>query len=252
MLASKLLARVLPLVAVAAVSAPASAVELTTDVYAHHGIPGTDVDTALAIDLPVDVAVKQGDDFILCLDNFLFTETAGPVPLAWGTYDIGVNLDLNDDIPCETNLADVGTALLSLLGANVSGASLSVIAHLTEPGGIALSAFANDVSPLDPGKARIELRHTAAVVPVDATVQRGNSKRQKWVFGNIANGASTGPADVRPGDYTVRLAPAGTGVTAVGPVVLTLPEPYVGHFYFAVGSLDSGTFDLIELVIPGL
>ena len=35
-------------------------------------------------------------------------------------------------------------------------------------------------------------------------------------------------------------------------VVVNLPEPGVSHYFFAVGTLESGTFDLIELVIPGL
>ena len=43
----------------------------------------------------------------------------------------------------------------------------------------------------------------ANVVPVDATVQRGKSKKQKAVFEDVANGGSAGPADIRPGEHPI-------------------------------------------------
>ncbi len=47
------------------------------------------------------------------------------------------------------------------------GDNATIVAHLTDTGEPALTVYANDVSTLAEGDARVAVRHTAATGPVD-------------------------------------------------------------------------------------
>ena len=79
------------------------------------------------------------------------------------------------------------------------GANVTVVAHLTESGKPTLTPYANDVSALPVGKARVIVRHDAAAPEVDVraggepvtqvTAPRTLRDLDEWT-GHIAKGGS--------------------------------------------------------------
>jgi hypothetical protein len=224
---------------IAGTSAPSVAVADDGDASAYvvHGIPGQDLDLDPA--LPVDVSV----DGMCALPGFTFGEIVGPISLPEGIYAIAISLE-NGDEPCAND--PVIEAEVELMG----GTSYSIVAFLTEDGAPTAGLFTNDLSPTGRGKARVIAHHTAAAPPVDISVRRDNPWSPGLDILNFANGDQAA-AEVRPGEWYVSFAPAGTDVVVFGPAMVQF-KPFSAYLVFAVGSVDTGSFTLLTENVRGL
>ena len=220
----KVLSAALAVFAFAGVSAltaaPAQAAS-TSQVSVVHGIPGT----------PVDVYVNGKKT----LPNFQPGKVAGPLTLAAGSYDLALTKPGG-------KLAD---AILKVNGAKVpGGANLSLVAHLTADGKPTITPFANDVSKVAAGQARLIVRHTAAAPAVD--VRAGG----KPVFSNLTN-PNEAKADLPAGTVSADVVLAGSSTVVLGPKNLTLKEG-TATIVYAVGSANDKTLALVAQTITGL
>lgn len=202
-----------------------------------HGIPG----------LPVPVDVFVNGDYLLSFD---FNESAGPLALAEGDYDIEIRLQ--------------GTTVLSRTVSPELGKNYTIIAHLTyidgSSNGIALSLFENNIEPLRNGRTRITVRHTADAPTVDLDLQRaitwesGYSARYLFVGGqklsNMDGGTpgSFGSVDIWGGEMLAVLYPNRSTMPAFdsGSVFFDAGTNYI---VYAIGSLFDGTFTLFVQAI---
>ena len=196
-----------------------------------HAIPG----------LPVPVDVYVNGDYLLSFD---FNESAGPLALPRGDYDIEIRLN--------------GTTVLSRSVSPEAGKDYTIIAHLTfidgESNGIALSLFENNNAPLRSGRTRITVRHTADAPAVDLDLQRvyssesGYSGRTLFVGSQgLSNDdglkpASFGSIDFWGGDLNAMLYPAGSTQPAFSSGTNFAPD--MNYIVYAIGSLFDGTFTL--------
>lgn len=203
----------------AATMSPAYAASSKVSVV--HGIPDT----------PVDVYVNGKKT----LDNFKPGDVAGPLTLPEGKYDIALTK------PGEA----VDKAILKVDDAAVpGGANISLAAHLSADGKPQITPFANDVSKVDAGKARLIVRHTAAAPAVD--VRAGG----KPVFEGLTN-PKEAKADVAAGTVKADVVLAGTDTVAIGPADLNLKEG-TATIVYAIGSADAKNLDLVAQTISGL
>src|SRR4029453_2919748 len=128
----------------AAAVAPAHAASDAT-VSILHGVP----------DATVDVYVNGK----ALLKNFKPGTLTDPQMLPAGSYDLKV---------VKAGDGPDGDAIMSANNVKVpGGANVTVVAHLTESGKPTLTPYANDVSDLPAGKARVIVRHAAAAPEVD-------------------------------------------------------------------------------------
>jgi hypothetical protein len=202
-----------------------------------HAIPG----------LPAPVDVYVNGSYLLSFD---FNESAGPLPLPRGDYDIEIKLQ--------------GTTVLSRTVSPMPGKNYTIMAHLTfvdgESNGIALSLFQNNVEPLRNGRTRITVRHTADAPAVDLDLQRiytsesGIAARQLFVgTQGLANDdgkkpLSFGSIDLWGGQLIAVLYPAGSGQPAFDSGAVTF-EPNMNYIVYAIGSLFDGSFTLFVQAI---
>jgi hypothetical protein len=210
-------------------------------VYVVHGIPGTDLDSNGDPELPVDISVNGG----CALEGFRFGEIVGPIMLEPGSYDIEISPADPDD-PCS------GAPVISVSGLMLEeGTNYSIVAHLDEFGGPTASAFVNNVEATGRGKARLIAHHTAAAPAVDVTVSREeDGTGPSLTIADFVNGDQA-EAEVRPGEWWVSIAPAGTGMPVFGPAGIEL-SPFKAYLVYAVGSVDTGSFTLLVESIAGL
>jgi hypothetical protein len=210
-------------------------------VFVIHGIPGIDLN--LDPELPVDIAVDGG----CLLQNFKFAEIAGPLSLPAGTYNIQIKL-ADAANPCG------GTTVIEADVPFEANEKCTVIAHLTEDGGITASKFTHDLSGIKRNKARILMHHTAYAPSVDimwTPLVRNISTRmnQKDEFEH----GDKYQIEVRPfpnDSWRMSLGPRGTGIT-----IFTQDfqfEDFTAYGMFAVGSVANGTFRFILNIIPGV
>ena len=193
----------------------------TSQVSVVHGIPGQ----------PVDVFVNGERT----LENFQPGDVAGPLSLEEGEYDIALTA------PGEA----VGEALLTVDNAAVPGnGNISLVAHLNAAGEPALTPFANDVSKLDAGQARLTVRHTAAAPAVD--VRAGGEP----VFEDLTN-PNEAKADLDAGTVSADVVLAGTETVALGPTDLNLKEG-TATIVYAIGSAEADSLDIVAQTIDGL
>ncbi|WP_127503982.1 DUF4397 domain-containing protein [Actinoplanes solisilvae] len=186
-----------------------------------HGIPGQ----------PVDVYVN-GEKTV---PGFQPGKVAGPLSLPGGEYDIAL-----------TKPGDaLGSALLTVENAEVPGdANISLVAHLDEGGKPVLTPFVNDTSKLDPGQARLIVRHTAAAPAVD--VRAGGQP----VFEDVTN-PKEGKADLDAGSVSADVVLAGTQTRVLGPAEVNLREG-AATIVYATGSAEDKTLALVTQTITGL
>ncbi|QSB14125.1 DUF4397 domain-containing protein [Natronosporangium hydrolyticum] len=204
-----------------ALASPAQAQE-TSQVSVVHGIPGQDVDVYV-----------DGDAL---LEGFAPGEIAGPLDLPAGAYDIVITAPGGDPD---------SEAILEVDGAEVpGGANLSLVAHLSEDGEPTLTPFANDVSEVAAGDARLTVRHTAAAPAVD--VRAGGEP----VFTDLTNPNEDG-ADLPAGTVDADVVLAGTEDVVLGPADLDLAEG-TATIVYAIGSAEDDTLDLVVQTIDGL
>jgi len=151
---------VLALLGLAPVAAAQSA-----SVYVVHGIDGRDL--GLDQPLPVDVLANGS---ICLLQNFTFGTVAGPVALNAGTYNLQISL-ANTSNPC-TNPAVI-TADVTFAAGEIA----SVIANLDGNGAPTANKYTEDLSALNTGMSRVNIRHDAWAPAVDIKLHKVNSAR---------------------------------------------------------------------------
>ncbi len=190
-----------------------------------HAIPG--------LPEPVEVFANGASLF-----SFDYKDSAGPLKLDPGTYDLEVKL--------------AGATVLSASATVEAGNNYTAIAHLTrvENGdpGIALSLFENAAGGTGPGLTRLSVRHVADAPAVDVYLYRGGGQRLIASVEDASNedGATpsqVGPVKLRPGAYRVELNVAGTDTAAFESDKFVL-NPHKAYIVYAIGSIDDGSFEL--------
>jgi hypothetical protein len=152
-------------------------------------------------------------------------DVIGPLDLAPGSHEVA----FSDDQGEWTSSVDVA-----------EGATTDVVVHRpAEVGGEpVVTAYPNNGDPIEAGKARVLLAHTATTAPADVVVDG------QTVFTNIANGEYA-EADVAAGSHEVSLLPAGVkGSPILGPLDVDLKPGTVTHV-FAVGNPKDGSMNVI-------
>lgn len=208
--------------ALALAAAPAAAAQETGQVRVVHGIPDT----------PVDVYV----DGQRALDDFQPGTSAGPVALPAGDREVAL-------FPADAADSS-GTPLLTATADVPAGGAATLVAHLTADGQPAITPFADDLSAVPAGQARLVVRHTAAAPAVD--VLAGG----KAVVSGLTN-PNQKALEVPAGTVSAAVAAAGTTDPVIGPAGLDLKEG-TATFVHAIGSLDKKNLDLVVVTVDGL
>ena len=208
---------------VLALAAPALASSHESDVTVVHGIPGATVDVWV-----------DGEPF---LEGFEPSTVTDPQPLPEGTYSIAVYAAGSDPESDDPVIAEDDYEV-------PGGANVSLVAHLTEDGTPALSAFANDVSELGDGDARLTARHAAAAPATDVRADGD------VIIDGFTNG-DEGTVEVPAGTYAADVTLAGEDEAVIGPADLDLAAG-THYIAYAIGSADEGDLDLIVQTIDGL
>lgn len=208
---------------VLALAAPAMADSHESDVTVVHGIPGATVDVWV-----------DGEPF---LEGFEPETITDPQALPEGTYAIavfeaGADPEEDDAVIPEDDYEVPG------------GANVSLVAHLTEDGTPALSAFANDVSGLGEGDARLTARHAAAAPATDVRADGD------VIVDGFSNGEE-GTVEVPAGTYSAEVTLAGEDDAVIGPADLDL-EAGTHYIAYAIGSAEEESLGLIVQTIGGL
>ena len=194
----------------------------TSEVSVLHGVPG----------LTVDVYANGTK----LLSNFKPGTLTDPVALPEGTYDLKV---------FAAGKGPSGAPAIEAKGVKVpSGADITVVAHLDGGGKPVLTPYVNDTSTLQPGKARITVRHDAAAPAVD--VRAGGTP----VFKGLTN-PNEAKADVAAGTVKADVVLAGTSTVAIGPANLNLKEG-TNTIVYAWGSAKDKNLKLAVQTIAGL
>ena len=229
-------------------SSPTGAQDSTVSVYAVHGIPQSLFDVLGAATTDVDVyAVPTGAgglDAATPAVTFAFGDTAGPLEVPAGVYDVFV-------YPAgATPAADGSDAVLDLTTPDLpGGASAVIVAQLNEAGdGGALSPFVLDSTPTAAGQARVQAFHTAAAPEVDVELADGSP-----LFPGLVNAvtdpaaATQDPVEVPAGTYGLQVAtPDDSLVVPLGDFDLA---PGSASFAFAVGGVADESFQVVPLVV---
>ncbi|MFE2277402.1 DUF4397 domain-containing protein [Streptomyces sp. NPDC059454] len=209
-----------------AVTAPAAAVPAaggddTAMVSVFHGVPG----------LTADV-YANGEEL---LGDFEPGTVTDPQPLDAGTYDIQV---------FEAGQGPEGTPAVEKEIKVPAGANATIAAHLSADGEPRLTAFVNDTSEVDAGKAGLTVRHVAAAPAVD--VRAGGQP----VFKGLENpGEETTVVDA--GTVPADVVLAGTDTVAIGPAELNLEEG-ASTIVYAWGSADDKNLALATQTLSGM
>jgi hypothetical protein len=223
---------------------PTGAQDGTVDVYAVHGVTAA----ALGGDSAVDVyAVPTGSGLADAAPalTFEFGDTAGPLAVPAGAYDVFV-------YAAGATPADDGSdAVLTLTTPSLpGGASAVIVAHLNEAGDAAvLSPFVLDASPTAAGQARVQPFHTAAAPTVDVQLPDGTDLFPGLVNADTDAAAATqDPLEVPAGDYDLDVAtPDDSLVVPIGPFSLAAGNAY---FVFAIGGVADESFTVAAIAIP--
>ncbi|CAL9392996.1 DUF4397 domain-containing protein [Streptomyces sp. Tu 3180] len=202
-----------------AVAAPAQDDRAMVSVF--HGIPG----------LTVDV-YANGDEL---LGDFEPGTVTDPQALDAGTYDIQI---------FEAGQGPDGTPALEKEIKVPEGANATVAAHLGADGKPRLTAFVNDVSQVEAGKARLTVRHVAAAPAVD--VRAGGQP----VFTGLEN-PNEDTAEVDAGTVNADVVLAGTDTVAIGPADLDLKEG-TSNVVYAWGSAEDENLALKTQTFSGM
>ena len=138
-----------------------------------------------------------------------------------------------------------GSAVVATTAFKVtSGSSTDLVVHSMADAtmGPQITAFANDLRPVAPGKVRLAVAHTAAAPAADIRVDGA------VLFRNVANSESL-TLVVPAKTYSIDIVPsASAGPVILGPVTLTLKAGTLTRV-FAIGSVANGTVDAIVQTI---
>jgi Domain of unknown function (DUF4397) len=195
--------RLLSLVGAAALASAFMAVAITpahgasnATVSVLHGVP----------DATVDVYANGK----ALLEDFEPGTLTDPQMLPAGSYDLKV---------VKAGDGPDGDAIMSANNVKVpAGANVTVVAHLSDSGKPTLTPYANDVSSLPAGKARVIVRHNAAAPEVD--VRAGGEP----VFTDLANPKEES-AEIDPGTIKADVVLAGSDDVVIGPASLKVKAP---------------------------
>ncbi|QIG42934.1 DUF4397 domain-containing protein [Nocardioides anomalus] len=155
----------------------------------------------------------------------------GPLELAVGSHQV--------------SFTDGKQTIDSTVDVSAGQASDVVVHRPAEVGGQpVVSVYPTPSDPIDPGKARVLLAHTATTAPADVVVDG------QTVFTNIANGEFA-QADVAAGAHVVSLLPAGIKADPIlGPLDVDL-EPGTITAVYAVGNPKDGSMNVITRTTGG-
>ncbi|MFA3872912.1 DUF4397 domain-containing protein [Streptomyces sp. MMCC 100] len=201
-------------------AAPAQAQDKAM-VSVFHGIPGMTVDV-----------YANGDEL---LSDFEPGTVTDPQSLDAGTYDIQI---------FEAGQGPDGTPALEKEVKVPEGGNATVAAHLSADGDPQLTAFTNDVSKVDAGKARLTVRHVAAAPAVD--VRAGGQP----VFTGLTN-PDQDSATVDASTVNADVVLAGTDTVAIGPTDLNLKEG-TSNVVYAWGSAEDKNLALATQTFSGM
>jgi hypothetical protein len=194
----------------------------TATVSILHGVP----------DATVDVYANRK----ALLENFKPGTLTDPQMLPAGSYDLKV---------VKAGDGPDGDAIMSANDVKVpGGANVTVVAHLTESGKPTLTPYANDVSSLPAGKARVIVRHDAAAPEVDVRASG------EPVFTDLANPKEES-AEIDPGTVKADVVLAGTDDVVIGPASLKVAEGTTTIVY-AWGSAEDENLKLAVQAISGM
>ena len=183
--------------------------------------------------LTVDV-YANGQELI---PNFTPGTLAGPLDIPAGTYDLQVFPD--------GQAPGSGPPAIQAQGVQVpAGANATLAAHLDEAGNPKLTVFVNDTSPVGAGKARVTVRHVAAVPAVD--VRAGGAP----VISGLTN-PNEQSLVVDAGTIAADVTLAGTGTVVLGRADLSLAEG-TSTILRAWGSASQNNLALAVQTIEGL
>jgi hypothetical protein len=200
----------LALAAVGLGAIPASAADTAT-VSVLHAVPGVTVDV-----------YANGQKLI---PGFAPGTLTDPMQVPAGSYDIAI-------YPAGANPSGTQPAAEAKGVAVPAGANATLVAHLTADGKPTLDAFANDVSPVPAGKARVTVRHVAAAPAVDV---RANGTP---IITGLTNPQEKS-LETAAGTVNADVVLAGTSTVAIGPASLTLAEGS-NTVVYAWGSQSAG------------
>jgi len=207
---------------------------VTALVYVIHGIPGQDLGSEP--ELPVDISLNDQ----CVLTGFEFGDITDAIPLTPGVYNVKIGL-ANPDSPC------MEPAVIEADVPVFAGETITIIAHLTEEGDPTASVFSNDAGKrCSLFRAPLVVHHTAAAPAVDILALRG--RWRKLSLKDVING-DQGVLNTRPGPWKVSILPAGSDDPVLGPVEFWLKNR-MAYYLYAVGSLDNGTFTVLQNVVP--
>ncbi len=198
-----------------------------------HAVNGEDL--GLSQDLPVDIRIG----YKCVAKNVPFRTVAEGPLLRPGVHQVRITL-ANSRRGCRGTLVMADTIDVNF------GDSLSLVAHQTDDGGIRITKFNDDLRDAGPSNGRATVRHTADAPAVDIII---NKDATEPAITDLTNGNGSkldAPADT----YTVEIAPAG-GDPLNPPGEIPLPVTAGENIIvYAIGSLGTGSFDLLVDVLP--
>jgi hypothetical protein len=160
-----------------------------------HGIPGVDV----------EVCVNGS----IAIPDFNPGDVVTGVSLPAGMYDVKI---------VASGGACGAPAILEANGIELSGGNdYTAIAYLAANGDPTLGLFKNNVRPLNPGKARLTVRHTAAAPAVDVWANGG------VLLSDVEN-ADSATMTVPTGVYGAWVSLPGDYEPVIGPAVVKLTK----------------------------
>jgi hypothetical protein len=194
----KLRTRVFAQLAALLLALGASAFADNAYLYIVHGIPGRDIANNLNPGFPVDILINGK----LCPQRGVtFGNTAGPLTLAAGTYDVQISM-ANTLAPC-TN-----PALIDSQVTLASGASVSAVAAISG-GQPALVQFPDNLTPITPGDARFVFANSADAPALQVTLTQLFGKHPKTLT-LTADPDSQNAVSVPIGTYLVQVVAVGS------------------------------------------
>jgi hypothetical protein len=191
-------------------------------IYVVHGIPDAVVDVAL--------------DGECVLEGAMFADQAGPMDIPAGIHEVTVTA-ADPMNPCG------GEVLLDVPFQLMDGENVTAVAFLDAMCMPTAAKFENHLEPTDPGKARIVLHHTVCAPPIDISISRDMDAPFDPIIQGMANGDQV-LDQVRPGEWYVSIAEAGSGMPAVGPTLVRV-KPFMTYRVYAIGSLLDGSATVV-------
>ncbi len=214
--------KILALTFVVALLVSVGAAEAASRVYVIHGIPGVPVDVYASLagaPIPSTPTIPGFQPKAI-----VGVPTGGALTVDIRIYGQGAN-------------PQTAQPVIAVLGATIpDNVEVSILAHLDSHGAPTATIYRNDNSPVQPGMARVSVRH-AAQAPAVQLVAGGFPK---LALTNPYFGDLEVPATVIP----LQLQVPFTGA-AVTPRVQVAFASQTRYFVYAIGSLSGGTFDFI-------